>query len=347
MQVDLEELQTYIDAGLINGQHHPTMPLKIYNYSKTCQYRGDWNKYTMMCRGLILDDEGTVVALPFKKFFNYQEHVAEDSKLPPLPISQSYRIHEKLDGSLIICVNYHSEMVVASRGSFTSDQATKAKEIFAQKYPDWRPTLDETWLFEIIYPSNRIVVDYHDTEDLVHLATLRTKTGEADPLGYVDWPGPHAKTFDSKSFSDLLAHKEDNVEGFVVEFYPSGVRCKIKTEEYVRLHRIVTGVTSKMVWENLRDGKPMGDLLENVPDEFYDWLTGMINNLTGLYQAIELRSMSDLRQVPAGTRKEQAEFIKTCTYPGIVFAMLDGKSYDQQIWKMVKPAHSTPFKEEA
>ncbi len=39
-----------------------------------------------------------------------------------------------------------------------------------------------------------------------------------------------------------------------------------------------------------------------------------------------------------GTRKELAEWFKQCQYPGIMFSMLDGKDYSDQIWKLVKPS---------
>ena len=46
------------------------------------------------------------------------------------------------------------------------------------------------------------------------------------------------------------------------------------------------------------------------------------------------------------SRKHEAEWILD-TVPkelqGIVFSMLDGKDYSQQIWRMIRPDYSKPF----
>ena len=73
MKYSLDILQDYIDKGLVVKQDHPSLPLSIYNYSRTCQYEGKWDHVTMTCRGLILDNKGNVVAKGFPKFFNMEE----------------------------------------------------------------------------------------------------------------------------------------------------------------------------------------------------------------------------------------------------------------------------------
>jgi len=45
-----------------------------------------------------------------------------------------------------------------------------------------------------------------------------------------------------------------------------------------------------------------------------------------------------------GSRKENTFYYQTCTYPGILFSMLDGKDYSQAIWRMLKPDFEKPFK---
>ena len=127
MKYDLNILSKYIDEGLVIKQVHPTLPLSIYNYSRECQYGGKWDDITLNCRGLVLDDGGNVIAKPFPKFFNYEEHIAEESKLPPIP-NENFEVYEKMDGSLGIVFNYDGEWYMATRGSFQSDQAIKAKQ---------------------------------------------------------------------------------------------------------------------------------------------------------------------------------------------------------------------------
>ena len=96
---------------------HPTLPISIYNYSRTCQYENKWDEITKMCRGLILDQEGNVIAKGFNKFFNMEEHQPEE--IPNEP----FEVFEKLDGSLGILFWYQGKWILATKGSFTSDQS--------------------------------------------------------------------------------------------------------------------------------------------------------------------------------------------------------------------------------
>lgn len=60
-----------------------------------------------------------------------------------------------------------------------------------------------------------------------------------------------------------------NEEGFVLHYPGTDLRLKIKFPEYVRLHKIVTGVSEIGIWEYMRDGKSMKELIENVPEWLY------------------------------------------------------------------------------
>ena len=128
MKYDLNILSKYIDEGLVIKQVHSTLPLSIYNYSRECQYSGKWDDITLNCRGLVLDNDGNVIAKPFPKFFNYEELKPED-----IP-NENFEVYEKMDGSLGSVFNYDGEWYMATRGSFQSDQAIKAKQILDTKY---------------------------------------------------------------------------------------------------------------------------------------------------------------------------------------------------------------------
>ena len=109
MKYDLNILNDYIERGLIIKQVHPTLPLSIYNYSRSCQYGGQWDDITLNCRGLVLDNEGNVIAKPFPKFFNYEEHTTEE-----IP-NELFDVYEKMDGSLGICFYYERELTYTER----------------------------------------------------------------------------------------------------------------------------------------------------------------------------------------------------------------------------------------
>ena len=76
--MDKELLKSMLEQKLVLVQKHPDTDLFIYNYSPLVQYQKLWNEITLMTRGLILDKEMNIVARPFKKFFNLEEHSPEE-----------------------------------------------------------------------------------------------------------------------------------------------------------------------------------------------------------------------------------------------------------------------------
>lgn len=346
MKIDLNKFNELVDQKYLSVQKHPEADLLIFNYTQKCQFERFWIEETMMARGLITDLEGNIKARPFKKFFNLSEHTGEDSKLPVLPVEE-FKVYEKLDGSLGIL--YHTEhgFFIATRGSFTSEQAIKANQILQQKYQKFYFHPMYTHLFEIIYKANKIVVDYGDLEDLVLLAVIDTESGEEIDLESFKEEFLVVKKYDGiTDLSNLQLLAEDNREGFVVRF-KSGVRVKVKFEEYVRLHRLVTGVNAKRIWEHLRDGLSLDELMDRVPDEFFRWVTQTISNLRFEYNLVEDLACKEWEKIKdLTTRKDQALVIKDSKFRGVIFKMLDKQSYDEVIWKMVKPVAEKPYKED-
>jgi len=175
---DPADLTAALEAGHVTRKTHPELPLSIYTYTRTAQYAQAWTPVTTECRGLVVDDKtGEIVAWPFPKFFNVSEHTSGRTYAPPLP-DEPFEVYDKVDGSLIIVFHYAGRWRAASKGSFTSEQAQ-----WAQAWLDARDTNalwpDTTYLAEAIYPSNRIVVDYGQREDLVLLAAYEANGSEA------------------------------------------------------------------------------------------------------------------------------------------------------------------------
>jgi RNA ligase len=164
------KLDRMVEEGWLISQVHPSLDLTIYNYSQKTQYEKMWNEETLSCRGLVLDSKGNIVARPFKKFFNLSE---VEEEIPNLP----FEAFEKMDGSLGIFFWYEGNPIFSSRGSFTSDQSQMGWDMLKDLNYN---LLEEgiTYLFEIIDPRNRIVIDYGLDERLVLLGAIDTKTGK-------------------------------------------------------------------------------------------------------------------------------------------------------------------------
>ena len=307
--VDRSLLSDAKAAGLVSVRSEGR--LRVLNYTARATYSRSWNQATLLCRGLIVDAEDRVLARPFPKFFAPAEPDA-----PPVPEGVPMVVTEKLDGSLGIAYHHPGGGIrISTRGSLSSDQAKEATGIWRERYSHVRFGEGVTPLFEIIYPDNRVVVDYGGMRDLVLLAVIDIRTGADLPLGCLDWPGPVAVTHEFGSFAGLADHvatsAESAREGYVVRFDTgrdrSHVRFKFKFPEYVVAHRIVTGLTSLRVWEVVavadasdrgldvttisrrlrmdpgtvevianRSPDPVAGLRAGLPEEFWPWYDAVV-----------------------------------------------------------------------
>ena len=348
---DPKDLAAAIDAGHVTRKLHPTLPLAILTYTPTCQYTSAWTPVTMRCRGLIVDtitDE--VVAWPFPKFFNIEEHNLDRPYALPLPKDEPFFVQDKADGSLAIVFHYTDRWHVASKGSFTSDQAK-----WAQKWLDSRDTSvllpGVTYLAEMIYPENRIVIDYKGEETLKLLGAYNDD-GEGLPVGYEETVWKHMggsviRTYGQVNLSKILFRAKRNqtydgapvtgtsAEGYVLR-YASGLRVKVKFPEYVRLHAIITGLTERSVWELLKDGQSLKPLLDVLPDEYHEWLAQTADRLKkqARERAVEILCAVSATDLPA----DPAAFVSlasTREHAGPMTAVYE--ALYRNAWPAVKP----------
>lgn len=323
------------DDGLIRTQTD-SKSLTIFNYTEKCNYLKSWDKYTLMARGLILNADGEIVARPFDKFFNLQEQDAPLNNIETLfeTVGQPL-IEEKMDGSLGILYWYYDKWHIATRGSFYSDQAKVGQSIINNLPPGFLDGIEKTstHMFEIIYPSNRVVVNYGGMTDLVYLWSRDNLSGNY----YKDFL--LQSSFKTPKLYQKIENHIDNHEGYVLYFPDyNDLRVKIKFDEYVRLHRIMTGLSMKRIWSCLRNGNKID--LEGVPEEFAQEVKDEINQVNEFYSQIEKEAKECFRIVKnISTRKEQAKYIinNNKLVSSVVFQMLDGKDYSDRIWKMIEP----------
>lgn len=340
---DRGSFDAMVDAGYVRVQHHPDLPLHIANYSEKAQYENCWNPVTTHCRGLIFGDDWRIIARPYRKFFNY----GDETNTGPLDLEAPVHVSDKLDGSLGISYPTPQGTAVATRGSFTSDQALHASELLASKYADWRPAEGWTYLWEIVYPQNRIVVDYGQLDDLILHGAVHIGTGRIVPPYTLDWPGPKAQQFPHATLAEALAAEpRPNAEGMVVRYTDSGRMVKIKQADYVALHRIVTGLNAKTVWEWLGDGKTVGDLCATVPDDFHSWIEDVAEELReGAGEIIDAALANHARiltELTEGWSRREYAFLasQTAHLRPYLFLLLDGNAdkAGELAWRAVKPS---------
>jgi len=236
-------------------------------YTKKAVISGRWNAFERMSRGLIIDTEGDIVARPWPKFFNWGERGRTTSAL----ISE---VTTKIDGSLGI-LHYDLDGVahVTTKGSFTSEQALWATEYVRKRRISLNPEC--TWLVEIVYPDNKIVVDYDGFEGLYLLGGIFNSDGvelRASTLDIFARKGfrrpkiwhiekPADLTQLAKAWADL------DTEGWVALFR-DGSRFKFKTPVYLQAHRAIHRLSKKRILEYWANDN-LAELYSVLPEEFH------------------------------------------------------------------------------
>lgn len=356
---------TYLDTRLVQRQHHPTFPLDIYTYGREAVHEGHWDEVTMKCRGIVVNREtGEIVARPFEKFFNFGS-----TEVPGLTsedveaMGEQPVIWEKVDGFLCTMYRWEGMPYIASKGSFTSPHAKWATHqlqtrIDTSVFPEgWTP------VFEGVCASLRIVVAYA-VEDLQLLAVINNETGDefspeklvttaqAAGCGFavqflINW-----QTAQQESYDETIKNRE----GYVLTWYRAGqspFRLKMKFTDYLRLHRMVTGVSPKRVLEVLQNGwtSEMDSLLNESTPWFNKFVARWKRTIEGEYKRLDdmaqtamgvYRGVLNTQYLSNGIlpmRKDWAMLInrpETKEVAAVMFAIMDGKDHTQVIWKQVR-----------
>jgi putative RNA ligase len=377
--LDWQLVEDAWEQGYISIQHHPTETLAVLNYSNKTQFEQAWTETTMTCRGLIYNTvTKEIVARPWKKFHNWGQ-----SGAPVMDLGASVDVYDKLDGSMGALYRRPSDgrYAVATRGSFTSDQAKHATQVWEKQYADrFNGPPGMTFLMEIVYPENRIVLDYHGIDDLILLDVIDTQSGRR-MLGSLAplWPGPVVEKFSYRTLEEALnASPRPNCEGYVVTFTETGEMVKLKQADYVALHRIMTNTTPRVIWQYLAvnacahlipENKPkmwasrlgifedkalqilavgpnwLEQMAERVPDEFHDWLKTMVIDIN-----LKVEDLAeDIMVQYAGIRhiKDQREFVMAADPESRhfhhVLALRNGHDITTELWRKSEPAATKPW----
>jgi len=264
-----DALAAEVSSGAVTVRRCEERPdLAVYVYSNRATYDNLWNPTVEIARGLVLDHGARrVVATPFPKFFNLGERGVKP------PAGEPFEVFEKLDGSLGVLAHDGERWRFTTKGAFGAPQAAWATRWLAQRDASCLAR-GVTYLFEIVYPENRVVVSYpwsglvllaaygEDGREWSHdelapvAAALGTRTAERFAFGSIDEMADAARAF-----------RADR-EGFVVRF-ASGFRVKVKGAEYLRVHRLVSRVTPLALWDALAAGDDLDVLRREIPEEFY------------------------------------------------------------------------------
>ena len=256
--------------GVINTQ--TLGDLRLLSYGREAQTNNIWTPAEQLCRGIIINAvTGEIVALPFTKFFNYGQRMATSECVPSPDASLAY-VMEKKDGSLGILYRYQGQYRIATRGSFTSDQAIWATNKLSDYRLDSIP-LPYTLCFEIVYPDNQIVVDYGETAELFLLGGFDRFTGRELSLaelqavsattGFI-MPAIYTVTTYDEAMAFVNQFSGREFEG-VVMVYDDGSRFKVKGDQYLTLQKLLCQLSPSRIgklW--VEDNLPTSPVVPNV-----------------------------------------------------------------------------------
>lgn len=325
----LEQLHVAVNAGMVSRRAWGD--LAIYNYTPECAYGRHWTPVTLAARGLVYHERSRqLMARPFDKFFNLGE--MPETEPGVLPWSDAPVVTEKLDGSLGIVFHDGERWRVATRGSLESEQAVYAE---ANLLPRYDLTLIDrrlTVLTEIVYPGNRIVVDYGAREELVLLAARDRESGaevvEPELADLARDAGlPLRRRFEFGGL-DTLEYAA-NSEGFVLHWPGHALRVKLKSPEYVAAHRLLQYMAPRRVLEMITGGT-LDDVRAQLPDWHrpqLDGIAGAILSRAGDLVSVAERLYAEHSHRLAESRKAFALSIADSApaVKPLLFAMADGK----------------------
>lgn len=357
---NFKELDKLTKDGYLRKVISPCSKLCLYNYTNKCTYEQKWNKHTLNSRGTVYEIEsGNIIAKAFKKFFNFSQ--LSVSKQRNLLKSTEFSTYEKYDGSMGVVYYYEGKWRVNTRGSFTSDQAIKATEMLS-KYDMSKVATDYTLICEIIYPENRVIVDYGEEEKLVLLAAFDSEWGFGDqPYEILENISEGTKLelanpYNATSIAELVSLQEalpSSDEGFVVRFN-TGERVKFKSLEYLKIAKIVSNMTPLNFWKNMKDGIVDIEIIREIPDEFRSEALSISESLQDKYHEMDnsirydfnyvIKTLGGLpEEVDDEFKKELGLFLKNygdeIQHSGAMFGMIlkDRTIIDKYIMKKIKP----------
>ncbi len=340
----IEDIQRLVLAGFRDWRRYGHVSVKakddllIFNYTTMAMVEANWNFFERVSRGLILNAKtGEIIGRGFDKFYNWLEGGRK-------AYGHILTVTEKVDGSFGCLYRHNGQYHIATRGAFDSEQALWATSFLRANYDLSGLRDDISLIFEIIYPQNRIVVDYQDREDLVLLAARNRHTGNYLPF----FPDVYTigqeygfslpRVYPMVEIGHIIASAgalSAASEGYVVEF-SDGSRWKFKGDRYLELQRLISGLTFKNVLRAVSSGTTQ-EIFETVPDEFLGQVRSWITEIETKVADIKAHVGAVFANAPKESRKDFALWVRN-NYPDLsayLFAMLDDDgSLEAMIYKL-------------
>lgn len=268
--------------------------LVVLKYNKQINETG-FHNLQRVCRGKVINVKThEIVQYPYDKFFNIDENneYSLDKIKDRLECAKYISVTEKVDGCLVavtqtdktksIQINKKSidKLVIQTMGQFDNEQVQIAKAILIKQRSVIKP--ERTYIFELITPTEKHVVDYGNLETLIltNIRDLRTyKLLKYDELKAErqQLNIPIVKQYEYSNIDEFIAKasetETDNTkplehEGWVFRLdnkHDETFLFKLKYKEYFRLSRQKSNISPEKLFTIIKAGK-YEDYLNQVED---------------------------------------------------------------------------------
>lgn len=327
----------------IDYRRHDSLPLVILDYNQINSVKTD--PIVAECRGLVLEEDSwDIIACGFRRFFNLGEDLAHQENFD----WNSFRVVEKIDGSIIFLFWYKDRWIVKTRGTFADgicgeSGKTWASLIFSCLNQDYFPLLDKskTYVLEYVGPYNKIVTSY-PISACYFLAMFDNDTGDEVLVGQTDpiarllgckIPQVYILTSREEVVDYVNNHPEATYEGVVLRD-KNGFRIKVKNPRYLSLSHLRgngNGFANKHLLPFLLDSESPDELLTYFPEvkEKYEKLKLQVE----IFRSQMMDTWNGANH--SGTQKEFALSILGKTpFVGILFLARQKKVCPSVVWKV-------------
>lgn len=270
----IENCYSFLGTGAFISKEENIDGTDIVTFSYRLANYGDFNvEFARNLRGITFNKKtGEILTLPFHKFFNFNE--CPFSEFENIKNKKIVKVREKADGSLIQFFMINNNLYSKTKMTCFSEQSAWAMEIINRNENLKKEIVNKiqagfTPLFEFVSPRNRIVISY-SIEELIYLGSRNNSTGEYDftPLENCKNIYCYDVKEDINEVAEIVNNFEDK-EGVVVVF-EDGDMVKIKTKDYILLHKTKDNVLNEnslvelIITEKLDDIKSLFSEDENM-----------------------------------------------------------------------------------
>lgn len=217
--------------------------LKVVKYKRKVFYDNLWTPELELCRGLVLDTNDNIVALPFTKIYNY----GVEANAPTFGPNEMVYAFRKINGFMVAITYHNDHLLVTTTGSIEGPFSSLAREFvtpYIESVIASHPNM--TFLFECCHPSDPHIIP--EQPGLYFLgARHKSIHSWTDPRGFPFKQDVHHPEFLVRPFSAISSLATNAThEGYVIYSLDLGRSAKVKSKHYLMSKALARASADKL-----------------------------------------------------------------------------------------------------